>query len=101
VTTGPFTQVARLGKDLQRGSSTKMDVQRVLGVPKGFGSAVFPLDPTVREVWYYDDIEVIGAQSEGGVIRANMRQQIITVFFKDGIFDGFMWFSNAMVATGQ
>jgi outer membrane protein assembly factor BamE (lipoprotein component of BamABCDE complex) len=101
MTTGPFAQVSRLEKDLRRGSSTKMDVQRVLGAPKGFGNALFPLDPTLREVWYYDDIEVIGAQSEGEVIRANIRQQIITVFFKDGIFDGFLWFSNAVVATGQ
>lgn len=102
ITTGPFTQVSRLEKELRRGVSTKMDVQRVFGVPKGFGAALFPTDPKPREVWYYEDIEVIGLKSEqDGVIRATMRQQILNVFFKDGIFDGFMWFSNAMVATGE
>jgi hypothetical protein len=102
MTTGAFTQVNRLESEVQRGISTKMDVQRVLGVPKGFGSAAFPTDQRPREVWYYDDIEVIGMKSEGeGVIRANVRQQILLVFFIRELFDGFMWFSSAGEAVGQ
>ena len=63
VTTGAFTQVNRLESGLQRGVSTKMDVQRVLGTPKGFGNAALPTDQRLREVWYYDDIEVTGVKS--------------------------------------
>jgi hypothetical protein len=94
-TTGRFVHVERIDTELRRGVSTKMDVQRVLGAPNGYGSAILPTDPQPREVWYYDDIEVTDFKSEGGVIRANMRQQILLVFFERGVFDGFMWFSNA------
>ncbi len=58
VTTGAFTQPARLESDLKRGVSTKRDVQRVLGTPKGSGRTVLPTDPRVREFWYYEDIKV-------------------------------------------
>lgn len=101
-TTGAFTQVSRLETEMQRGVSTKPDVRRVLGTPNGFGSAVLPTDPRPREVWYYDDIEVTDTKVErGGVIRANVRQQILLVFFEREVFDGFMWFSNAGVATAH
>lgn len=105
VTTGAFTQLSRLESELQRGMSTKMDVQRVLGAPDGFGNAVLPVgvkmsfDPKPREVWYYSDIELTGMKGEGGgVIRVNVRQQILLVYFDEGVFDGFMWFSNAGAA---
>jgi len=35
--TGTFININRLDTDLQRGVSTKIDVQRVLGAPKGMG----------------------------------------------------------------
>jgi hypothetical protein len=65
-TTGPFTQVDQLESALHRGVSTKMDVQRVLGVPTGKGSALMPFDPTQDEVWYYEDLEVTGIDQVGG-----------------------------------
>ncbi len=101
VTTGAFTQTVRIDNELKRGVSTKMDVQRVLGTPKGSGSAVLPTDPRPREVWYYDDIELTDMQSQAGMIRAKVRQQILLVFFEKGVFDGFMWWSNAGEAKGR
>jgi hypothetical protein len=101
-TTGAFVQVSLIDTELRRGVSTKMDVNRVLGAPKGFGSAVLPTDPNPREVWFYDDIELTDFKSEGeGVLRVNVRQQVLLVFFKKGVFDGFMWFSNAGKAEGK
>lgn len=100
-TTGAFTQTSRIASELKRGVSTRMDVQRVLGIPNGSGNAVFPTDPRPREVWFYDDIEVTNARSEADIIRANIRQQILLVFFEKGVFDGFMWFSNAGEAEGK
>jgi hypothetical protein len=107
--TGAFTQTSRIESELKRGVSTRMDVQRVLGTPKGSGNAVFPSSTgwRPREVWYYEDIEVTGARSERGInrneiiLRANVRQQILLVFFEKGVFDGFMWWSNAGEATGH
>jgi hypothetical protein len=79
-----------------------MDVQRALGAPKGLGGAVFPTDPKRREVWFYDDIELTDFKSEGERgLKANVRQQVLLVFFKKGVFDGFMWFSNAIKAKGE
>ncbi len=102
VTTGAFTQVSRIESQLRRGVSTKMDVQRVLGTPKGTGSALLPTDPRPREVWHYSDIAVTDARGEGpGVLRANVRQQVLLVTFEKGVFDGYMWFSNAGTAVGE
>ena len=104
VTTGAFTQVSRLESELQRGVSGKMDVQRVLGTPKGFGHTVLPINQKPHEVWYYDDIEMTDITGEGiGGFRAQVRQQILLVFFEQekGVFNGFMWFSNTGRATGE
>lgn len=102
VTTGAFREVSRLENELHRGVSTKRDVQRVLGAPNGFGGSVLPTNPRPHEVWFYDDIVVTGTQMEtGGFIRANMRQQILLIFFDEGVFDGYMWYSNAGAATSK
>jgi hypothetical protein len=104
-TTGAFAEIGGLESKLQRKVSTKRDVQRVLGPPDGFGSAYLPVgpklsfDPKPREVWYYSDIELTGMKGEGGgVILVDVRQQVLLVLFDEGVFDGFMWFSNAGVA---
>lgn len=95
VTTGPFTQLPRIETELKRGVSTKADVQRVLGDPKGTGNAVLPVDPRSREVWYYADIEGTRAAIErAGLVRLELREQMLLVFFQGEIFDGFLWFSN-------
>jgi len=95
VTTGAFTQTGRIETELKRGISTKMDVQRVLGAPKGTGSAVLPLDPRPRELWIYQDMKITELHSEGqGVLRGETRLQFLLVFFREGVFDGFMWSSS-------
>jgi hypothetical protein len=102
LTTGAFTEVNRLESNLKRGVSTKSDVQHVLGAPSGSGSSIFPTDPMPREVWFYQDVELMDAKAEGKeIIRFNMRQQILLVFFKEEIFDGFMWYSNVVPGTGK
>ena len=63
MTTGAFTQVAGIESELKRGVSTKEDVRRVLGAPKGGGSAIVPPDRQQREVWFYEDIEVLNITS--------------------------------------
>ncbi len=92
-TTGAFVPVDRIEKELHRGVSTKMDVQRVLGTPKGYGSMVFPQDRRELEVWYYEDIAVTDLRT-GVVIRADVRQQILLVTFDKSKLDGFIWFTN-------
>jgi hypothetical protein len=101
VTTGAFTNVSAMDQQLKRGVSTKMEVQRLLGAPNGFGSSVVPTDPTPREVWYYEDIEGTDYKSEEAIITMNMRQQILLIFFHKGVLDGYMWTSNAGKVEGR
>ena len=102
VTTGAFTQVARIESEFKRGVSTKEEVRRVLGPPKGGGSAILPPDRRQREVWFYEDFEVRNITSpKPGILRMDVRQQILLVFFNEGIFDGHMWYSNAVKAKAK
>jgi hypothetical protein len=101
-TTGPFTQVARLESELKRGVSTKMDVQRVLGTPKGVGAALLPTDARVQEVWYYQDVKLTDIRSAGaGELRADWHQQTLLVMFGEGKFDGFIWYTATGTTAGE
>jgi hypothetical protein len=101
-TTGAFTQVGRIESELRRGVSTKMDVRRVLGTPKGVGAASLPTDPRPRELWYYEDVKVTDVKFIGpGEISGKVQQQILLVTFDKGVFDGFIWYSGAPALAGQ
>ncbi len=105
-TTGAFPEVGRIESELQRGVSTRMDTQRLLGAPDGFGDSLLPGRPKqgsgwryedlkARDIWYYEDVEVTGTQSAGGgVMHIDIRQQVLLIFFDGEKFDGFMWFTN-------
>ena len=62
--------------------------------------ATAPLGQGSRGIWYYDDLEVTEVKSEADVIRMNLRQQILLVFFKGEFFDGYLWTSNAFKPEG-
>ena len=91
----PFRDVNRMEKELQRGRSTKADAERLLGKPDGQGTAILPTESTPHEVWFYSDVAVTGMKGEPqGVLRANMRQQILLVFFRGETFEGFLWYTT-------
>jgi hypothetical protein len=71
-----------------------MDVRRVLGAPKGMGGAIIPAYRMQREFWYYEDIEMKDIKKVEGVLKVNMRQQVLFVSFDKGVYDGYMWFTN-------
>ncbi len=98
-TTGAFTEVTRLESDLQRRISTKAEVERLLGAPKGPGGALLPAYPKPSDVWFYQDFEIDDIKSEGAVYRYNVRQQILFVFFDKDVFDGFFWYSHNVPGT--
>lgn len=101
-TTGVFAPVDRIEQELRRGVSTKTDVQRALGTPKGYGSMVFPQDRRALEIWYYEDIAMTEVRAAGeGLIRAEVRHQVLLVTFDKSMFDGFIWFTNAGQVRGK
>ena len=85
---GAFRNSGVLETQLNRGVSTKADVQALLGVPNGLGSSQFPAlgSPDPREIWYYEDIALAGSA---------LRMQMILVFFKANTFDGYLWTSGS------
>ncbi len=102
VTTGAFTQVTRIEDGFKRGVTTKEDVRRLLGPPDGGGSAIFPPDRRQREIWFYQDVEVVNfTNPKPGLMKMDVRQQILLVFFEEGVFDGYMWYSNAARAKAK
>lgn len=93
--TGAFRNAAAVQTHLQRGVSTKADVQKLLGVPNGYGGSLFRNAPGgPREIWYYEDVEGTGASSRNDVMTLQMRQQILAIFFKGDAFDGYLWTNN-------
>ena len=96
-----FRDTRLLETQLRKGVSTMEDVRRVLGEPTGSG-AVFlaSVQKSPQEIWFYQDIELTDIKSSPGQLDLKIRQQILVVFVRDQLFDGFMWFSNADAATG-
>jgi len=87
-TTGAVQQQHReeqIESKLTRGVSTKADVLKVTGKRNGFGTLLMPGSPIIREVWYYEDVKVYSN---------NMDQKILLIYFKNNIYDGYIWFTN-------
>ena len=84
-----FKQLDSLQSDLKREVSTRADVLRLLGQPDGRGDATFAGEAGHADVWYYESTD-ISLLSMGG------NQRILVVFFRNGVFDGYMWFKTDM-----
>lgn len=96
-----FRDTKQLEIALIKGISTRNDIKRVLGEPTGSG-AVFlsSVQQDPEEILFYQDIELLDIKALQGQLDLKVRQQILIVFVRDELFDGFMWFSNADAATG-
>ena len=80
-----------LKTDLQRGVSTMDDVRRLFGEPNGSGEMLLmPRDPKPLNVWFYDKLEIVAGDS-----LVEETQDVMLIFFKEGRFDGYWWFSDA------
>ncbi len=98
---GPFLKLSSIETNLKKGISTKMDVQRILGAPQGFGGAEFPVKTEEHEVWFYQSIQVDNIRSQQSYITMDMDQKVLLVFFTKGLFDGFLWFTGTIKGTGH
>jgi len=84
-------RLEQIESKLTRGISTKADVLKVFGKRDGFGTVLMPSDPIIREMWYYEDIKF----SQGfDFINKEQRIKILLIYFKDGVYDGYMWFAT-------
>jgi hypothetical protein len=95
-----FRDTERIESGLKKGVSTTEDVRRLLGEPTGYGAVLLPsVQQHPAQMWFYQDIELTDIKAASGQLELKVRQQILVVFVRDTLFDGFMWFSNADSAT--
>jgi hypothetical protein len=90
--TRPDVHVLESG--LLPGHSTAADVKTLFGEPTGRGRIYLPVDSEPREVWsYYHERGSIEGGADGQ-IDVEMRRIFLFVYFLDGRYDGYMWFSS-------
>jgi hypothetical protein len=98
---GPFLKLSAIESELKKGVSTKMDVQRILGAPQGFGGAVFPVTAEAHEIWFYQNIEYDNINSQQTYTSLDMNQKVLLVFFTRNLFDGFLWYTGTVKGSLQ
>ncbi len=88
VGTRPVTEA--LETTLRPGESTPAEVVAALGKPSGEGGIMLPvLDKRARESWtYYFE----KGRAEGEDV--DTRRTFLFVYFDDGVYDGYLWFSS-------
>ncbi len=95
-----FRDTRILETRLTRGTSTTGDIRRLLGAPTGSGAVFLAnVQHAPQEIWFYQDIELTDMKALKNEIDLKIRQQILIIFVRDQLFDGFMWFSNEDEAT--
>jgi hypothetical protein len=92
VNTRPDVRVLDTG--LVPGHSTAADVRTLFGEPNGRGRIYMPVDSEPREVWSYYHERGSIESGTGGQIDVDMRRMFLFVYFLNGRYDGYMWFSS-------
>ncbi|UCF67676.1 MAG: hypothetical protein JSV80_18290 [Acidobacteriota bacterium] len=65
-------------------------MRQLLGSPDGTGSLLFPAQNEIREIWFYERLQV--TEKSGAL---EIEQDVLLMFFHGDVYDGFMWFSDA------
>ena len=86
---------AALETTLRPGRSTPAEVIAALGKPNGRGGVMLPvLDKRARESWTYYFEEGHFKAKRGGGLDVDSRRIFLFVYFDDGVYDGYLWFSS-------
>jgi hypothetical protein len=92
----------RLESELVIGVATESEVIELMGQPNGRGATLLPPEHNLQTILYYDYIEIGEIHSTGfRDLEANVHQRVIGIMLRDGIYDGFMWFSTEATAVGK
>jgi len=82
---GHLPHTDALESSLDTGVSTRADVLAALGEPRSRGGAMLAGQDGPRDLWCY--------YYEEGLFN-DSRRMFLFVFFKDDVYDGYMWFSS-------
>ena len=81
---------AVVATSLHAGSSTKADVQRVLGPAFGQGVSMMPYQATPHDTWtYFFDHGVV----DPGTMKGEDEMSYLFVFFDGDRMDSYLWFT--------
>ncbi len=60
------------------------------------GNTMLPIDAEPRETWtyYYEKGTVSADNSRSGELNAESNRIFLFVYFKERLYDGYMWFSS-------
>ena len=73
------------------GQSSAAEVRAALGEPYGTGRASLPFQASAGDMWSY--------YYEEGTLEDD-RRTFLFVYLRDGVYDGYMWFSSLPGAEG-
>ncbi len=86
---------ASLETTLRPGKSTPAEVIAALGKPSGQGGVMLPvLHKRARESWTYYFEKGHFKAKRGGGLDMDSRRIFLFVYFDDGVYDGYLWFSS-------
>jgi len=83
---GSMPDTLALQSQLRQHVSTKADVLRVLGPPRGYGMGFLPNLPDSRVTWFYEYVEADISQ--------RMQLKMLLIFFDGERYSGHLWFSS-------
>jgi hypothetical protein len=83
---GSMPDTGALQAQLAQYISTKADVLKVLGPPRGYGMARLPPDFAPRVLWFYEYMEVDP--------QLNVALKMLVVIFDGEQYSGHFWFSS-------
>ena len=86
VATAPLAQ-------FKPGATTMADVRAALGEPRGDGIVRHNAKEPRRVIWFYEYGQI---RPEHGDTQTSLK--IVLVFFKDGRYDGHLWFADKKMA---
>jgi hypothetical protein len=95
VISGVPPRLDMLDAELKLGQSDPDAVRAALGKPSGEGAILLPMDPRRRELWIYTHgVGSVTMQSRQSPPTMQSRLTYLLVYFADGRYDGYMWFSS-------
>ena len=84
---GSMPATEKISSSLTQYVSTKDDVLKVLGPPRGYGRYQTSMIPEVYVLWYYE-------YTEASTISKNIDLKMLVVLFDKEKYAGHMWFSS-------
>ena len=85
---GRMPDTEKLTSALSQNISTKADVLKILGQPRGYGKLHMSSIPEPLVIWFYEYIEASGFTS------TEVNMKMLMVFFNKELYAGHMWFSS-------